>query len=316
MKPNSDRVKYIEFNKIKKILYGISPVHTIDITNKIFNEIKSNKYILGKNINQLVGYNQFNNILKKIYIYCDTIEPIIIDEYDGKLTSVIIIIKNIPNILIYLIYHDNVSYKIIEKYKDYPYVKLIYNESTKYFESNILKYLYMHKEEWNTKDYVGLLTYSFERYIRKGLNDIYNNIIKLNKDKDKLMVFSTCGKSLNQCLHGNIKQIFDYTLPLFDYPELDYTKIPSFYRNCWLTTIDFMEKYLDFAIRYMKKLDDINDKYLQDLLYSDAKYLGGKILKDRLIKMCDRPYYTHHCFIMERLPCIFFWKNKIQPIIL
>lgn len=224
----------------------------------------------------------------------------------------------IPNILVYLIYHDNASYKIVARYKKYNYIRLFYNESTKYFESNIFKYLSGNKNEWINKDYVGILTYSFEKKIFMNLDNIYNKIIEiLNNNPDcKLITFyhGILQNRINSIyFHGKIKEIFDHTLSEFGIEvPVDYSKITPFYRNYWLTTSELMAKYIDFALEYMKRLDDESDLFLQVMVNSNAKY-NGVLSKEKLLKITGFPYYTNHCFVMERLPCIFFWKDNIEP---
>lgn len=345
-------------SNISKILYGISETNSIDITRKILLYLKYCSSIdINTNINYIIKYDPFKGQKKKIYIYCTNLsDPIVINENNGKLDKGFCVGKNFcltdhnyeninlneedekkcfdilndnineninTNILIYLIYHDEKSYKMVEKYKNYKYIKLFFNESTKYFESNIFRYLCENKDEWINKNYVGILTYSYQKKINMTLENIYEKImwvITTNKDCKLITYYQgytwlfRSKKSINLNFHGKIKEIFDYTLPLLLDIKLPipYDEITPFYCNYWLTTSELMLEYVEFALKYMEKLDDNTDIILQNMLNSDAKYMGS-LSKERLKNITGFPYYTNHCFVMERLPCIYFWKRGIKP---
>lgn len=222
------------------------------------------------------------------------------------------------NILIYLIYHDDRSYEVIEKYKDLPYVKLYFNETTKYFESRIFRYLLENKNEWIGKDYVGILTYSFERKIRTNLEILFTRLTEtiITNNSDLIIFYNTNipNVSVGSIVHPKQNEIFNHVLPKFDYNlPINYRNIPAFFCNYFVTKTKWMEKYVEFAIKFMEYLDDSSDIYLQNLLNSNSCYIG-KVKKEKLLEITGFPYYTHHPFIMERLPCIFFWNQSIKPI--
>ena len=301
-------------------------VNENDLTN-----LTKPKIIINKNDcnltkpKNIVNENDCNLTKPKIIINendCNLTKPkIIINENDCNLASDLYLLKidkkNI-NILIYLIYHDENSYKMIEKYKNYKYVKLFYNESTKYFESNIFKYLNENKQEWMDKDYVGMLTYSFEAKINASLDIIYKKLIhKLAAKNYDLVTLLRYLSRLSGSLHGKIREIFDYTLPMFGFSSpIDYSAIRIFFCNYWLTKPVWMVMYLEFVLKYIDVLENTNDKYLQEMLYSNANYREGQLSKPKLQQIMGVPYYTNHCFVLERLPGVFFWKHSIIPNIL
>lgn len=213
-------------------------------------------------------------------------------------------------ILIYLIYHNDSSYQAIKEYENYPYIKLVRIETTKYFESIIFKYLAENKNDWISKKYVGLLTYSFKRKLRISLDRLFNI---LNTDKyDLVSLHHVKGpySILGGSFHGDLKKkIFDHVLPMFGYETPINYNIPTFFCNYWITRPIWMEKYIDFALAFIDKLNDENDTYLQSMLNSSSQYIG-KLTPSQLTKLFGVPYYPNHPFIMERLPCIFFWKNN------
>lgn len=314
---------------ISKVLYGISEIKSIDITDKIKSYFK--KYSIldtSVNINELAGIDPYFSIPKKLFIYQNNNDtnPIIIPELNCALTSIIIykeqhtvqnviIEKKEPNILIYIVYHDTASYKFIEKYKNKKYVKLFHNESTIYFESNIFRYLDKNRKEWIDKDYVGILTYSFECKTGRNLDTVYNKVKLLinNHHGDDLLILYGGNIQLSYTFHGSIEQVFNYTLPLFGIPTpINYSTITAFFCNYWITKSKLMDEYVKFAVEYMNKLDDSHDAYLQSLLNANNTNYKGKLSSEKLLQITGLPYYTSHCFVMERLPCVFFWNKKIK----
>jgi hypothetical protein len=322
---------------IFKVLYGLSENLSIDITSQINNYFLNNDILHKKvNINSLSNQDPYIGIEKKIFIYenTDSLVPIVINECNSYLSDDIYY-KNHDDIhyikrddiyyikcddiyekvLIYIIYHDDKSYKQIEKYKDYKWIKLYYNESTKYFESNIFNYLRENKDEWINKEYVGMITYSFERKTNQKIDDIIEKLyiqLIIKKNNHQLITFIQ-DISMYGNFHGKIKDIFDYVLVQskfgFDLP-IEYN-IPTFYCNYWITLPILMDKYLDFQLKFLEKLEDKSDEHLQSMLNSDVEYEAGTLSVEKLIQISGYPYYTNHCFVMERLPCIFFWKHNI-----
>lgn len=228
-------------------------------------------------------------------------------------------ISSNPNILIYVLYHNDESYRMIGKYKNYPYLQLTYIETTKYFDNIIFKYLLENKEQWISKDYVGILAYSCENKLSMKIDDIYENIINIlyYHNGCDLITFYNNGY-LSNGFHGKIEQILDYVLSEFgfEYP-VNYNIIPAFYSNYWITRPIWMEKYIDFALRIIDKLDDISDLYLQTLINSDGDYFtkqGPPLSSEKLMQLIGFPYYPHNPFIIERIPSLFFWRNNFIKI--
>lgn len=224
--------------------------------------------------------------------------------------------SNTIDLLIYIIYHDTQSYKQIAKYKKYPYVKLIHIETTKYFEAVIFKYLAANTNEWFSKKYIALLTYAFETKMHMTLDKLYKKLIaSLNNDYDLVSLHHHSPKHyiLNNTLHGNLRPIFNYVLPMFDFKSPINYDIPAFYCNYWVAKSIWMKKYIKFALAFMDKLNDTNDIQLQTLLNENSNYAraGGKLTAPQLMKLFGVPHYTYHPFVMERLPSLFFHKNNL-----
>lgn len=221
--------------------------------------------------------------------------------------------NNDINLLIYIIYHDDVSYEHIKKYNDYHYVKLIRIVTTKYFESIIFRYLNENKDEWINRKYIGILTYSFEKKLSITLDDIYKTIKDIYYKWDFHLITLFNSSRMSRSFHGNIKKILDYTLSLFGcILPIPYYKIPFFCCNYWITTPYWMQLYIAFTLKFIDKLEKI--PYLKILANSDARYKNGKLEPQQLMKLIGYPYYTHHSFVLERLPSIFFWYHGFKDL--
>jgi hypothetical protein len=71
---------------------------------------------------------------------------------------------------------------------------------------------------------------------------------------------------------------------------------------------EWVIKYISFYKNVVYIME--NNTNIKYLLYQNSNY-HGKLLEypEILIKICGRPYYTFHPFIIERLVCFFFWVH-------
>jgi hypothetical protein len=74
---------------------------------------------------------------------------------------------------------------------------------------------------------------------------------------------------------------------------------------------EWVSKYIIF---YKKVIDIMeNNINVKNMLYQHSNYYGKLIEYPQiLIKICGKPYYTFHPFIIERLVCFFFWIEKAK----
>ncbi len=210
------------------------------------------------------------------------------------------------DILIYIVYHDDDSYDKIKQYENNPSLKLIKIKQTKYFESVIFDHLEENKQEWENKKYVGVLTYSFERKKNKNILDIINKIKEREYNLNNLFHFENLDIYKNY-RHVNMQDILTVTLQKMNI-NFDFTnKNIIFYCNYFVTTPELMKEYIIF----LKKIKEIYEtEPLNTILFDNAQYIEGALKPEKLIIMTGKPYYTYHCFVVERLAPIFFaYKN-------
>lgn len=221
--------------------------------------------------------------------------------------------KNESDILIYILYHNQESYTMATKFLKFKWAKLRKIYSTKYFESIVFLYLDKNRDEWINKKFVGFLTYN--SYKKTRLFDIeylaneYSDydIISFNNSYHSPLLIQA------ESDHPSFINIWEQILLLLNYDLLDILslKIPLFYNNYWMAKPSWISKYIEFYINILYIME--NNNKIKYLLYNNSNY-KGKLLEypSILIKMCGRPYYTFHPFIIERLPCFFFWVNKAK----
>ena len=221
--------------------------------------------------------------------------------------------NNDSDILIYIIYHDDKSLKTASIFLKYKWARLRKIDSTKYFENIIFSYLDNNRDEWINKKFVGFLTYNSYKKINifdiEQLANLYSSydVISLNNYyKEPLLISS-------ENSHPNFINIWEQILLLFGYNINDILslEIPYYYNNYWMAKPEWINKYIIF---YKKVIDIMeNNISIRNMLYQNSKY-PGKLLEcpEILIKICERPYYTYHTFIFERLVCFFFWIEKAK----
>lgn len=220
-------------------------------------------------------------------------------------------------ILIYVLYYDSTSFDYVSKnYNHMRYaLKPIPLHSTKYLENILyLEYLPTHSSEWESHDYVGSLSYRFNQKLNTGT---IHRFLKSTCTSD-VVYFLDYGIRKNvinraEMSHPGFRNawILLLTKAGFDKKDILNDNIPFLACNYWVAKPEWMERYIQFQQKLVKIIAD--DPILQQKLDINAHY-HGKITRTRLMMIFNRPYYTLHPFIFERLPGFFFnyYKASIQ----
>ena len=175
------------------------------------------------------------------------------------------------------------------------------------FESNFFNYLNSHQNEWINKKYVGLITYSIADKISvfdfNELSQKDTDVISFNNYYLTTMVKHA------EVRHKNFIYIWKYILNKLGYDSNDCVSddIPSYFNNYWMAKPEWMLKYIAFFNKAINIIE--NDDEISSYLYQNSNY-NGKLPPNKLIEISGKPYYTFHPFIIERLPCFFFWHEK------
>ena len=96
-----------------------------------------------------------------------------------------------------------------------------------------------------------------------------------------------------------------------DISNVKYNLIPIFWNNYWMCKSNILNNYIDFFINFVNIID--KNIELTNLINLNA-YYGGNLNSEQLLKITGFPYYTYHCFILERLPCFYFnyYNHKLK----
>jgi len=207
---------------------------------------------------------------------------------------------------VYVLFHDDKSKQIASSFDKYDWSVPYQLGKSIYMESAFLPYLASVQEDWEKKDYVGMITYNI---MRKQVIDQDIDMREIVNASDGADFIAFYGLSVPNMVdyaedkHPGFKNIWVKLLTKMGFSKEDIDAPISFFQcNCWMAKPEWMVMYLDFARRAMTILDE--DQEIKALCYRDASYTSN-LSEDQLMKIYGAPWYTFHPFIMERLPCFF-----------
>lgn len=235
------------------------------------------------------------------------------------------------DILIYVLCYDDASNalaeKLIESQPDC--FKILRLGPSKYYESQVFKYLDENMEEWVGKEYVGTISYKFTQKTNTTITDLLNKIqaIKLYKPDVIALWGAVMMHSKTRIPMSFIESIgFQHgTFCILALMKLlgsnGYTEqqvmdksIRPFFGNFWIATPEWMLKYIVFVNGCMNNI--AKSPSLASIM-NERSYYGGTLSKEYLKLMSGQEHYTLHPFVFERLPCFYFHleKAKIAPVV-
>jgi len=214
--------------------------------------------------------------------------------------------KYIMKLLIYVLCYNQDSYNVASnEYGNKEGYKNVYIESTNLLE-NIMydSWLLDHQDEWKEYDYVGTISWkASQKCDLPDLNILQKNLQIYNPD-----IFEANLVEMSRC-HPNFEYLWVKTLSQFKSDALNPDILP-FLSNYWITKPVLMYEYIEFFKKTKQVLD--NYKEIQEKLWEDSKYYHHTLSVEKCLELFNKPYYTHHPFIYERIPCFFFWYKKCK----
>jgi hypothetical protein len=186
-----------------------------------------------------------------------------------------------------------------------------YDKETKYLENSVILELGKQGEHLK-EDYFGVWSWKFNDklyHYTKGKTDF---IQTLKVDADIISFFGHLknNNTIRQAenFHKNFSKAFKI---LCGEIGLDYTDKPlntvQVLQNHFVASREVWESYLPYLELAIDCLDEHPD--LQPIIYQNSGYKGG-IKGERLNQIFERPYYTYHPFILERLMTAFIYKHR------
>lgn len=210
-----------------------------------------------------------------------------------------------------LCYDDETELKARQGYGSFAWATIVRIESTPILENVMYaRVLEERRAEWVDCDYVGTLSWKALQKIKPIEMDII--AMRLMLEKPDLVVFAASKTNLvgqAQTHHPRFKSLWIDWLGQLGYaPEVACdSSVLAFFYNYWMATPAWMTRYCAFFARAKAVLD--THAPIQDRLWSDSTY-KKTISNSRCMEIYGKPYFPYHCFLYERLPCFFFWKEQ------
>lgn len=218
------------------------------------------------------------------------------------------------DLILYMVYHDDTSHEIAKGYAHkYSWVRPLFLPSTRYMESYAYILLKDLQHEWKDKKYVGMIKYSFEN--KAPWYDFHQILEETGTD---VLAFVGSESHGIQSRHTSMIAMAEGSHPMFCtiwthilktrmrfVGNIFSDEIPAFYSNSWIARCTMFQEYLHFFANAYHVME--NDPIIHSALMFDAQYYCGQTPLERVKEIMGVPYYTHHAFIAERLPCFYFW---------
>lgn len=221
-------------------------------------------------------------------------------------------------VIIYVLCFDEQTKSIAEEhFGSLAWARVVKIESTYLFENIVFdSWLLQNYDEWKDARYVGTL--SWKAPVKIGMLDIDNlNEVADKYDPDLFTFYNTNDVLVKRANsdHPNFEKLWTLWLSELGYsPALSLNpNIPVFVCNYWAAKPKIMKQYITFFRKAKQALS--SNTLLHNDLWSDARYTSGLLSPDKLMKLVNRNYYPYHAFLMERLPCFYFWvtNKKVMP---
>lgn len=219
--------------------------------------------------------------------------------------------------VIYILCYDENTERIARNdFGHFGWAKIVYIPSTFLFENVLFDtYLPAHVDEWSDADYVGTLSWKAPQKI--GMPDIFALdalISSLQQTPDAITFFNISNKDMVKQTseqHPKFKHLWTNWLSEMGFPPsiAQHKYIPYFVCNYWIAKPASMVKYIQFFKRAKNVL--LTSPTVHDDLWSNSMY-DGKVPAEKLMKMVSREYYPYHAFLLERLPCFYFWVTNMH----
>ena len=197
------------------------------------------------------------------------------------------------------------------------FIPLFNDKSDHLLESGVIKRMYDEKDYLDC-DYYGVVSHKFYKKIHKTSSYVKQTIEEYSTRPDVFSFFAKNPK-LNLVNQGNnwhdlFSDIYVRLSKVLDW-GIDITnprhKMEGIYSNHWIAKSKIFEEYVrDWLIPVIDVCE--KDRKLKKMIWSDAKYISHDKLKpDQCEAIFSKPYYTYHCFILERLfPIFCYIKEK------
>jgi hypothetical protein len=217
--------------------------------------------------------------------------------------------------IIYIIAFDDFTEKsALKNFGHYQWAKVVVIPSSNYLFENVMfdEWLPAHEAEWAGADYVGMLSWKAPFKIDVPDIDEFQRVTAEQAQKPEVVAFyHRPDLALVEPGHPKLRPIWSAWLAEMGYsPSVTLNPdIPFFACNYWMASPKQLQAYLVFFQKAKLALQTC--AFIQSDLWSDSMYEGA-LSKSRLRELTGREYYPYHAFLLERLPCFFFWISNVE----
>lgn len=210
-------------------------------------------------------------------------------------------------------YNDYTFNSATATFRNYKWARVVNIETTKYLENVMYdSWLLDNKDEWINYDYVGSMSWKANTKI--NLPDLDNNSVQDRIITENPDVVAFYHFNCNLVAHAtywhtnsfiNVWRKLLQEVGISESKYLDSNIIP-FFGNYWMAKPNVMIDYINF----FQKIKDVmeNCKELYNEMMANSRY-HNYVSTDRLMQIFDRPYYPVYIFVLERLPCVYFYQQ-------
>ena len=212
---------------------------------------------------------------------------------------------------LYIIVHDEKTEETVKRWsKCCGWVTVLRIPSTKYFESIVyFTGLPQHRKQWKDFDYVGVCTY---RVLEAITIEKLKILLELTHyaDYDVVPLINGGERLLSQGIRGHtdeFKKMWTIFLTSLQFTSRDIEKsenVEVFYRNSFIIKPEALQDLSRIMRRGILTIE--RNQTLSNLIATDSHYREAIFRKGVSFKVFEKPFYSWHPFLLERLPSYFF----------
>ena len=216
---------------------------------------------------------------------------------------------------LYIMFHDEQSERAARLLLSVPGTLPRKVGPSLFLESQVYTWLRANEQDWQNQDYIGILPYSIchKQNITKDTDvaKLIRNHFQKAGDADVVSFYRRFKASmwkLTRVCHPKLEGAWVALMSRMGVPyEAALSEsIPFYPCSSWAAKPETMKKFIQFAERAMSIMG--TDTKVRTLCFENSTYWTPSCLHhEQLVRIFGVPYYPLFPFIMERLPCFYFW---------
>ena len=189
---------------------------------------------------------------------------------------------------------------------------------TPYFENYVIRELYF-QQDHKQADYFGVFSHKFFNKHKKDGGNLQRAMDKDEYAHDVYSFFlnkqfkgTSKANTFYDTYHPNLLEIGSEIVKRLFNEDISKIKADRIYYNHWVAKSSIFENYCkEMLLPAMDLLGgDLHDLVWENANYRAGKNIDGQVMAimppEKCMEVFGVPYYTHHPFVLERLPSIYF----------